>query len=159
MLIVFGVSALAFTAFSFFGEDLVAIVGRDATLTGRTDIWRIVLDAIWQKPLLGFGYAAATDFIRPLLVAQIGSAAVDAHNGYLDVLLGTGIVGLAVLVFWILSVIIRGIGRVKMSAGRESGLLYAAFEFSNFELVIFILRDCAIIRGSGRARCARLTYL
>ena len=117
MLIVFGVSALAFTAFSFFGEDLLAVVGRDATFTGRTDIWRIVLDAIGQKPLLGFGYYAATvDFMRPLLVGAIGQAAVDAHNGYLDVMLGTGIVGLVLLLFCISSVIVIGIGRVKTSA-------------------------------------------
>ncbi|MEH2516358.1 exopolysaccharide production protein ExoQ [Bradyrhizobium sp. AZCC 1610] len=117
MLIVVGVSALAFTAFSFFSEDLVAVVGRDATFSGRTDIWRIVLDAIWQKPLLGYGYYAATaDFMRPLLVGEIGKAAVDAHNGYLDVLLGTGIVGLVLLLCCISSVIVIGIGRVKTSA-------------------------------------------
>ena len=135
-LIVFGVSALAFTAFYFFGEDLVAIVGRDATFTGRTDIWRIVLDAVWQKPLFGFGYAAATDdFIRPLLIAQLGSAAVDAHNGYLDVMLGIGIAGLAVLVFLMLSVIIRGIGRVKMSAGREADCFMLLLSFPILSLL------------------------
>ena len=120
VLVLFVVSALAFTAFSFFGDDFLAVVGRDVTLTGRTDIWRIVLDAIWQKPLFGFGYYAATaDFMRPLLVSEVGSAAVDAHNGYLDVLLGTGIVGLVPLVFCISSVIGRGTDRVKTSAGPE----------------------------------------
>jgi len=120
VLIVFGVSVLASAAFLAFSEDLVAVVGRDTTLTGRTDIWPIVLDAVWQKPLLGFGYYAATaDFIRPLLLGAVGSAAVDAHNGYLDVLLGTGIVGLGSLLFCISSVLVRGIGRVKTSAGSE----------------------------------------
>lgn len=120
VLIVFCVGALAFAAFFFFSEDLVAIIGRDATLTGRTDIWRIVLEAAWQKPLLGFGYYAATeDFLRPLLVGEVGSAAVDSHNGYLDVLIGIGIIGLALLVFCILSVLARGIGRVKTSSGSE----------------------------------------
>ncbi len=120
VLIVFGVSVLASAAFLAFSEDLVAVLGRDMTLTGRTDIWPIVLDAVWQKPLLGFGYYAATaDFMRPLLVAWVGSAAVDAHNGYLDVLLGTGIVGLVSLLFCISSVLVRGIGRVKTSAGLE----------------------------------------
>src|SRR5216683_2689455 len=120
VLIVYGVSVLASAAFLAFSEDLVAVLGRDTTLTGRTDIWPIVLDAVWQKPLLGFGYYAATaDFMRPLLVAWVGSAAVDAHNGYLDVLLGTGIVGLVSLLFYISSVLVRGIGRVKTSAGLE----------------------------------------
>ncbi|KRR10477.1 hypothetical protein CQ12_10495 [Bradyrhizobium jicamae] len=129
LLIVFGVSAFAFTAFSFFGEDLVALVGRDATFSGRTYIWHIVFDAVWQKPLLGYGYYAATvDFIRPLLVGAMGQAAVDAHNGYLDVLLGTGIVGLALLLFCISSVIVIGIGRVKTSATeRDFFMLLVSF--------------------------------
>jgi exopolysaccharide production protein ExoQ len=120
VLILFGVSALAFAALFFFSEDLVAVVGRDATYSGRTEIWRIVLDAVWQKPFLGFGYSAATSaFMGPLLIGEVGSAAVDAHNGYLEVLLGTGMVGLVALAFCIASVIVTGIDRVKTSAGFE----------------------------------------
>jgi exopolysaccharide production protein ExoQ len=118
LLVIFGVSALAYTAFIFFGADLVAVVGRDATLTGRTEIWPIVLDAVWQKPLLGFGYYAAVDFMGPILDASVGSR--YSHNGYLDVLLGTGIVGLVSLLFCIFSVLVTGIGRVKTSAGSEA---------------------------------------
>ncbi|MEH2512179.1 exopolysaccharide production protein ExoQ [Nitrobacteraceae bacterium AZCC 1564] len=118
VLIVFGLSGLAFAAFSLFSEDLVAVVGRDTTFTGRTYIWPVALDAVWQKPLLGFGaYAGTADLMRPLLVGWIGSA--DAHNGYLDVLLGTGIVGLGSLLVCISLVLARGIGRVKMSASLE----------------------------------------
>jgi exopolysaccharide production protein ExoQ len=139
LLVIFGVSALAYTAFIFFGADLVAVVGRDVTLTGRTDIWPIVLDAIWQKPLLGFGYyAAAQDFMGPILDASVGIR--YSHNGYLDVLLGTGIVGLVSLLFCFFSVLVAGIGRVKTSAGSEAecfmllltflilGLFYSFFE-------------------------------
>jgi O-antigen ligase len=119
LLIIIGVSAMAYASFIFFGADLVAVVGRDATLTGRTEIWPIVLDAVWQKPLLGFGYyAAAQDFMGPILDASVGIR--YTHNGYLDVLLGTGIVGLVSLLFCILSVLVTGIGRVKTSAGSEA---------------------------------------
>lgn len=119
LLVIFGVSGLAYTAFIFFGADLVAVVGRDATLTGRTGIWPIVLDAIWQKPLLGFGYyAAAQDFMGPILDASVGVR--YSHNGYLDILLGTGIVGLVSLLFCIFSALVTGIDRVKTSAGSEA---------------------------------------
>jgi exopolysaccharide production protein ExoQ len=123
LLIIFGVSGLAYTAFIFFGADLVAVVGRDATLTGRTDMWPLVLDAVWQKPLLGFGYyAAALDFMGPILDAALGGKGGIgySHNGYLVVLLGTGIVGLVSLLFCIFSVLVTGIGRVKTSAGLEA---------------------------------------
>jgi exopolysaccharide production protein ExoQ len=152
-----GVTALAYASFSFFGGELVALVGRDMTLTGRTDIWLIVLDAVGQRPLLGFGYAAATDFIRPILLAEIGSAAVDAHSGYLDALLGTGIAGLAALLFGISSVIVRGIGRVKMSAGRETDCLMLLLSFPILSLLsaIFEVEPISGVQGVLGA----LTYL
>jgi exopolysaccharide production protein ExoQ len=147
MLIILGVSALAFTVFSVFGDELVALVGRDATLTGRTDIWRIVLDAVWQQPILGFGYYAATaDFIGPLLVGGVGSAAVDAHNGYLDVLLGTGIVGLVTFLFCVTSVIVMGIGRVKTSAGPERDFFILLLSFPILSL-LFSFFEVAAISG------------
>ena len=37
---------------------LLSFVGKDPTLTGRTDIWLATLDLIKQKPLLGWGYMA-----------------------------------------------------------------------------------------------------
>lgn len=140
VLIVLGVSVLAFAAFLPFNDDIVAVLGRDTTYTGRTDIWPVVLDAIWQKPLLGFGYFAATfDFMRPLLVSRLGAA--NAHNGYLDVVLGTGIVGLASLLFSVSLVLVRGIDRVKTSGGLERDcfmlLLFfpiASLVFSFFEV-------------------------
>jgi O-antigen ligase len=138
VLIVLGVSVLAFAAFLAFSDDLVTVVGRDTTFTGRTYIWPIVLDAVWQRPLLGFGYYAATaDFIRPLLLGGVGAA--DAHNGYLDVLLGTGIVGLVSLLFCISSVLVRGIDRVKTSAGlkRDCFVLLLFFPISSLFFSFF----------------------
>jgi len=145
VLIVFGVSVLAFVAFFVFGDELVAVVGRDATLTGRTNIWPVVLDAIWQSPLLGFGYYAATeDFIRPLLVGWVGSAAVDPHNGYLDVLLGTGIVGLASVLICISSAIIKGIRRVKSSSGPDATCLMLLLSFPISSLFVSFFEVSAI---------------
>jgi O-antigen ligase len=123
-----GVTALAYASFSFFGGELVAL-----------------------------GYAAATDFIRPILLAEIGSAAVDAHSGYLDALLGTGIAGLAALLFGISSVIVRGIGRVKMSAGRETDCLMLLLSFPILSLLsaIFEVEPISGVQGVLGA----LTYL
>jgi O-antigen ligase len=65
------------------------------------------------------GYEAATiDFMGPILEASVGVR--YSHNGYLDVLLGTGIVGLASLLFCIFSALATGIGRAKTSAGSEA---------------------------------------
>jgi O-antigen ligase len=152
LLIIVGVGALALGAVLSFGDDLLAILGRDATFTGRTDIWPVVLDAVSQKPLLGFGYFAATsDFMGPLLTQKLGAA--NAHNGYLDVLLGTGAVGLVSLTFWILSVLVTGVDRVKTCSGLERDWLVLFLFFPITSLVFsvfeaFPLKDVQNVLGA-----------
>jgi exopolysaccharide production protein ExoQ len=155
LLVIFGVSGLAYIAFIFFGADLVAVVGRDATLTGRTGIWPIVLDAIWQKPLLGFGYyAAAQDFMGPILDASVGIR--YSHNGYLDVLLGTGIVGLVSLLFCIFSVLVTGISRVKTSAGSEAECFMLLLTFLILGLFFSFFEETI---ASNEGTLSALTFL
>lgn len=73
----------------------LALLGRDSTLTGRTYLWQLSLDAVWQRPFLGSGWdvfwgTAEGDRIRAL----IGWDAPHAHNAFLDFSLNVGIVGL-----------------------------------------------------------------
>jgi exopolysaccharide production protein ExoQ len=37
-------------------ENILPALGRDVTLTGRTEIWPAVIDSIRQRPWLGYGY-------------------------------------------------------------------------------------------------------
>jgi exopolysaccharide production protein ExoQ len=70
------------------------ILGRDATLTGRSDlIWPVLAPIAWQNPVLGLGYGAF--WIKP--VPDLTLDVNEAHNGYLDVFLELGIVGLVLL--------------------------------------------------------------
>lgn len=158
VLVVVGASALAFLAFTFFEADLLAIVGRDATFTGRTDIWHFVLIAVWQKPFLGYGYYAATaDFMQPLLEGELTRAAVDPHNGYLDLLLGTGIVGLALLLCCVALVIVTVIDRVKTSAGPEKDFFVLLVSFPILSLLYSFFETEPISRVQGVV--GTLTYL
>jgi O-antigen ligase len=79
-------------------EKLTNALGRSSDLTGRTEIWRWVGASILERPLLGYGYSgfwsevsAASTGIDHL----VGGMIMYAHNGYLEVLLSLGIVGLA----------------------------------------------------------------
>jgi exopolysaccharide production protein ExoQ len=73
-------------------------LGRDSTLTGRTEIWANVMPARNQQPLLGYGFGSFwTDARRRLYEIP------TAHNGYLDILLELGEVGLAFYMAWLLS--------------------------------------------------------
>jgi exopolysaccharide production protein ExoQ len=90
--------------YSFRGilETLVELVGRDLTLTGRTDIWADVLKEP-INPLLGTGYQSF----------WLGSGGVhmwekyyfqpvQAHNGYLETYLNCGLIGLSLLIAMII---------------------------------------------------------
>jgi exopolysaccharide production protein ExoQ len=95
-LMVFGVST------PFLGGASVAgyadLLGRDTTLTGRTEVWADVLPAWELHPLLGYGFGSFwTDARRQLYDIP------TAHNGYLDILLELGEVGLGFYVVWLLS--------------------------------------------------------
>jgi exopolysaccharide production protein ExoQ len=94
--------------------DTFALLGRDVTLTGRTSIWDTVLAMIADSPLLGHGYYAGTwAFARPRLSEYFGPAISDAHSGYLSILLETGVVGLSLYLYLVLSVIFMGIAQAK----------------------------------------------
>ena len=81
---------------------LVLEMGGDPTLTGRTVIWSQLLISFWKHPWTGFGYEAFWGagegwdaFMR--IYGAMHFAATYAHSGYLDVLLGVGGIGLALL--------------------------------------------------------------
>ena len=70
---------------------LLHLLGKDPTLTGRTDFWRLMLQAAADRPLLGYGYSTGfRDVVAKSVAAHSGFGDLpNAHNGYLDV--GAGI--------------------------------------------------------------------
>jgi O-antigen ligase len=94
---------------SDYAGQVFSVVGRDATLTGRTDIWNGVLTAISQRPTLGYGYGAFWLDNGPSeeYVDADTWGAHAAHNGYLETLLNVGILGLCVLAYFIIAGIWR----------------------------------------------------
>ena len=80
--------------------SLLAVFGKDSTLTGRTDIWLTTLDLIRQKPLLGWGFMATwvpTDPQTAAIWEEFNWSVDNAHNAYLDVAYQLGLVGLGLL--------------------------------------------------------------
>jgi O-antigen ligase len=89
--------------FAWLNRDLLfQILGRDSTLTGRTQLWSLVLPAILKHPLLGYGYGGFwTGLNSDTLNVYIGSKwlPVEAHNGYLDLCLAFGILALPIFTY------------------------------------------------------------
>lgn len=79
------------------------LVGKDETLTGRTQIWAAVARQIALRPVTGYGYGAVWDersFWGPLpwISRQQGFVIHEAHNSWLGVWLELGYGGLALAV-------------------------------------------------------------
>jgi O-antigen ligase len=86
-------------------ETLVGSLLSDPTFTGRNDIWRFAVDHIAQRPLLGFGFQAfwgTSELVQAWTYLESwGYRASDAHSGYLNLAVMTGIVGVVLALLWI----------------------------------------------------------
>ncbi len=81
--------------------SLLTGLGKDPTLTGRTQIWGSVLTRLEESPWLGFGRGAY--WIKGSKYAIEAGQAVSenfipphAHNGFIDLALDVGVIGLSI---------------------------------------------------------------
>lgn len=71
---------------------------RSTTLSGRTTIWDVVLDFVAERPVQGWGFMAVWRQSEILVVlTERDELVYEAHSGYLEVLLGAGLMGLVAL--------------------------------------------------------------
>jgi exopolysaccharide production protein ExoQ len=89
-------------------DSTAEMLGRDATLTGRTNIWAMAIESAVEKPILGYGYnafwnvAPEADRISTILHWKVP----HAHNGFIDLTLQLGLVGLG-LFLWTYAIAVR----------------------------------------------------
>jgi O-antigen ligase len=89
--------------YGFGMNDWVAtILGRDPTLTGRTNIWNVVL-SMGTNPLVGTGYDSFWLGPRLLQIWSLAGGVNQAHNGYLELYLNLGFIGVFILIGLLLS--------------------------------------------------------
>jgi exopolysaccharide production protein ExoQ len=79
---------------------LATSVGKDATLSQRTIIWKAIGDSIAQRPYLGYGYSAFWTGLngpsqRVVLISDWGIQ--QAQNGYLDLWVAVGLGGVIIV--------------------------------------------------------------
>ena len=112
-------------------EALAGMVGRDMTLTGRTDIWSAVLKER-TDPLFGTGYYS---FWMGERVARLSATFFydlnEAHNTYLETYLNSGLIGVALLLATLLSAGIR----IKQEAMKSES--FGAFRLGCFLPMLF----------------------
>lgn len=102
---------------------VIDVLGKDLTFTGRTTLWTVVLEMIQQRPLLGYGYDAfwqGSESASLTVWLREGWPAPHSHNGFLDVALQLGWLGLGAFLMGFL---------VNMSVSLWRWRLTAYFEF------------------------------
>ncbi len=115
-------------------SHMLATLGRDATLTRRTEIWTAVWTAISSHMALGYGFSGFWSGFHgesARVAARLGFVARHAHNGFLDLWLELGIAGLFLFVAGYLQAVSNGGKLVRISHDRLATwpLQYLAFTF------------------------------
>jgi exopolysaccharide production protein ExoQ len=93
-------------------DPLMALIGRDADLTGRVPLWTSLLALTQDHLLLGYGFGSfwgpnspQADQVR----AIAGWSMFEAHEGYLEMLIALGVPGVVLSVFVLVEILCRAL--------------------------------------------------
>jgi exopolysaccharide production protein ExoQ len=119
-------------------DTVLQLLGRDIKLSGRTLLWAIIGYKIWQRPWLGYGYGGfwrgwegeSADVWR-----VVNWDVSHAHNGFLNLWLDIGLLGLSVFVVSYSILYLRAVSwvRITKSSWNLIPIIYLTFLlFFNF---------------------------
>lgn len=113
-------------------EAILGAFGRDLTLTGRTDLWATVLDKIWERPWLGYGYAGFWQGWRGEsadIWSVLNWQPPHSHNGLLDLWLDLGLLGVTAFLLSFIMVCFQAVTWVRLTKTTEElwPLVYLTF--------------------------------
>lgn len=94
----FGIMEIAFNA----TDTAIVMLGRQPDLTTRVPMWKDLLTMV-KNPLIGFGYESFWLGSRQQIVLERWGLAGNTHNGYLQMYMDLGYIGLFFIVAWIIS--------------------------------------------------------
>lgn len=125
-------------------EWALSLIGKDPTLTGRTDIWVLLGRAIEQKYWFGYGYG--TFWMDPLGPSYETRTVLQwdvptAHNGWLDSWLSGGFVIIGLFSTLLFLTIIKSLGRIKTGGVETYWVILSLFFF-----ILFSLSESAILQ-------------
>jgi len=97
--------------------EITSAFGRDATFSGRTEIWALGRAMIRDRLFFGSGPGADGAVFGELAKRSLFSDAVDLHSGYLDVIFNVGVVGAVLLVLAVCAALLRGHAYLQTQSG------------------------------------------
>lgn len=135
-LTIVGVVGLAF-GIVFMPEEMFGLIGKDPSLTGRTQIWDGLIRAIGHHPWLGYGYG--TFWVDPLgpsywVRFELDWGVPTAHNGWIETWLSVGFVGVAIFATTYLITVILGLDRLARGGVENYWVLLSTLLFGFLSL-------------------------
>jgi len=103
---------------------IVGVLGRDLTLTTRVPMWYGLM-GMANRPIVGVGYESFWLGDRLSTLWQLYGTLHQAHNGYLEVFLNLGAIGL----FLIIVTLISGFPRIKRQLDKDYSFAVLRFVF------------------------------
>jgi O-antigen ligase len=105
--------------FSTMLPSLLLMFQRNTTLTGRTELWHVLLLTIAKRPWLGYGFNAfwSANGGSSAVSQQVDWLVKGGHNGLLDVTLDLGILGLTVFLAGFVVVCGRALRLMRKASG------------------------------------------
>jgi len=123
-------------------EKIIIALGRNPTLTGRTEIWKAVLEQQTDR-VFGHGYNIFWDTDSGKTVIEGLMQINSTHNGFLETYVDGGLVGVSLLIFMMLVVGRRVIDRLfaKHPLGRMGLVFWLLAILYNFSETSFLRMD------------------
>lgn len=156
------VGAAAVAAVALFASEFVfQALGKDSTLTGRTDIWEPAMRQARERPLTGFGYGAVWNDESgwgPVawITRQAGFRAFHAHNSWIAIWLETGLLGLGAVALLFVETIVLALIAPFRTRGAYLALPFLAayglmtvsetvvFTFNDLRWCLFVIVSCKL---------------
>lgn len=92
-------------------NKLLGLAGRSSNFTGRTEIWSLAFNAIASSPLVGWGFDGNNDLIK-----STGMPYTTYHNGFLDLLVCGGAIGLVIFFLLVGNLLVNMIKRTRVGS-------------------------------------------
>lgn len=151
----------------FFMRDTLVVLGEDSTLTGRTELWQ-ELFKMTDNPVVGAGYESFWLGSRlEKLWKQYWWRPNQAHNGYIEMYINLGWIGIMGIAILLISTYARVFSKFKHGDSSASLLLAyvvvaiafdfteAAFRVGNVPWILLLL---AIVGTAGVPMKSRFTH-
>ncbi len=118
-------------------DMMLELIGKDRTLTGRTDIWDALIRSIKEKPYFGYGYGVYwMDQLGPSYYVrlQLQWGIPTAHNGWIETWLSVGALGVALFALHFIWTFILAFQRIWRGGSETYFALLVVIVFFVFSL-------------------------